>query len=320
MKVKIHQVLPKKSSSLTTMKAQRPNEDSRAKLAKSIKRPEVDVRAQAEQMFEEGLLSDVTFNISSGEDSICLKLHRSVLVHACEFLRRMLLRDSGDGAVNMEVEEGSSVAATVLVLKYLYINSIDIDGENVLAVLLAAKKFQLPSLCGSCEGYLEQSLCQGNMFSIWNISHGLGLFGLAQTCKSYVLLQGNDMFVGNEFTELPKVLAMAVIADRELNASGEVVFEAVVAWGERNKADGTVADAVSDFVPCLRFEKMKYSFLHNRVRQSRLVSESTLLDAVLIGHLSNPTTSPKRHRVFTDKVGADPNLAKKNRTESVPIE
>jgi hypothetical protein len=79
----------------------------------------------------------------------------------------------------------------------------------------------------------------------------------------------------------------------------------------------------SDFVPCLRFEKMKH-FLQNRVRQSRLVSESTLLDAVLIGHLSNPTTSPKRHLAFTDKAkvgsGADPNLAKKSRIESVTIE
>jgi hypothetical protein len=120
-------------------------------------------------------------------------------------------------------------------------------------VLLAAKKFQLPSLCGCCEGYLEQSLCQGNMFSIWNTSHRLGLFGLAQTCKSYVLLQGNGMFVGSEFTELPKELAMAVVADRELNASGEVVFEAVVAWGERNKADGTVAHAVFRFRTLLAF-------------------------------------------------------------------
>jgi hypothetical protein len=65
------------------MKAQQTNEDSRAKLAKSIKRPEVDVRVRAEQMLEEGLLSDVTFNICSKKDIICLKLHRSVNCEGC---------------------------------------------------------------------------------------------------------------------------------------------------------------------------------------------------------------------------------------------
>ena len=99
-------------------------------------------------MFQEGLFSDVTVTIAStrpGEFSESLDLHRNVLSHFSDFFRGMFtrcFRESGEETVTIEVAEGSSVAATVLVLKYLYTNVIGINSDNVFEVLAAAASFR----------------------------------------------------------------------------------------------------------------------------------------------------------------------------------
>jgi hypothetical protein len=237
-------------------------------------------------MFQEGLFSDVTVNVTSsspGECSESLDLHRNVLSHFSDFVRGMFtrcFRESGEETVTIEVAEGSSVTATVLVLKYLYTTFIEINSDNVFEVLAAADKLQLTGLRESCATYLAQNLCQDSVCSTWKASYMLGLSQLGATCKTLILCEGNAVLESCDFSELPKELALAVVAEEELNASEEVVFEAVVTWSEANKGAGSVRDAVADFVPHLRFVEMGHAFLYNRVRQSGLVSESTVLDAM----------------------------------------
>ena len=86
-------------------------------------------------MFQEGLFSDVTVIITSspGECSESLDLHRNVLSHFSDFFHGMFtrsFRESGEQTVTIEVAEGSSVAATVLVLKYLYTFMIEINSNQ----------------------------------------------------------------------------------------------------------------------------------------------------------------------------------------------
>jgi hypothetical protein len=255
--------------------------------SQQITYPIEEVRTRAGKMFQEGLFSDVTVNVTSsrpGECSESLDLHRNVLSHFSDFFRGMFtrcFRESGEETVTIEVAEGSSVTATVLVLKYLYTSIIEINSDNVFEVLAAADKLQLTGLRDSCEAYLAQNLCEDSVCSTWKASHLLGLSQLALKCRDLVLSEGKAVLKGGGFGEIPKDLALAVVADEKLNASEEDVFEAVVLWGEANKGAGSVRDAVAGFVPHLRFVEMGHAFIHNRVRQSGLVSESTLFDAVV---------------------------------------
>jgi hypothetical protein len=114
---------------------------------------------------------------------------------------------------------------------------------------------------------LAHNLCEDSVFSTWKTSHLLGLSQLEIKCKDLVLSDGKAVLEDRGFSELPKELALAVVADEELNASEEVVFEAVATWGEENKVAGSVRDAVIDFMPHLRFVEMGHAFLQNRVRR-----------------------------------------------------
>jgi hypothetical protein len=165
----------------------------------------------------------------------------------------------------------------------MYTSSIEIHSDNVFEVLAAADKLQISGLRDSCEAYMAQHLCQDSVCSTWKASHLLGLSQLGLKYKDLVLSEGKAVLEDGDISELPKELAMAVVANEELNASEEVVFEAVMAWGEANKGAGTVREAVADFMPHLRFVEMGHAFIHNRVRQSGLVPvpESTISDILL---------------------------------------
>jgi kelch-like protein 2/3 len=214
-------------------------------------------------------------------------------------------RESGEETVTIEIAEGSSVEATVLVLKYLYTSSIEINSNNVFEVLAAADKLQLTGLRDSCEAYLAQHLCQDSVCSTWKASHLLGLSQLGLKCKDLVMSEGKAVLESGGFSELPKELALAVVADEKLNASEEVVFEAVVAWGEVNKSLGSLCDAIAVFMPHLRFVEMGHAFIQHRVRQSGLVPESMLFDAVLKMMDETLPSEPGCKRAFPTETGSD---------------
>ena len=67
-------------------------------------------------------------------------------------------------------------------------------------------------------------------------------------------------------------------------------------------------------IPHLRFEEMPHAFLHKRVRQSGLVSESILLDA-LLKIIDEETSGTKRERALDsgDGSGAGSDQPKKKR-------
>ena len=47
-------------------------------------------------------------------------------------------------------------------LKYIYCDDIDINPDNVLATLYAAKKYYVPYLANACVAFLESSLTAKN--------------------------------------------------------------------------------------------------------------------------------------------------------------
>ena len=103
-----------------------------------------------------------------------------------------------------------------------------------------------------------------------------------------------------------KELALAVVADEKLNACEEVVFEAVVAWGEANKADGSVCDVVASFVPHMRFVEMGHAFIQHRVRQSGLVPPDTVCDVLMkIMDEKIPQLEPGCKRAFLSENETD---------------
>ena len=148
----------------------------------------------------------------------------------------------------------------------------------------------------------------------------MGLTNMDAAAKAFIVKHAEKVVDAGGFADLPKEMLVALLSNEKLNAKEESLFEAVAAWGAANKGSGggSVHDAVADLIPHLRFEEMPHAFLHKRVRQSGLVSESILLDALLKmmdEDTPNLKQGTKCERAFDngDGSGAGSEQPKKNR-------
>jgi len=277
---------------------------------KTVTGPEGELRKRMMEMFEDSEFSDLTVTVVgiNGGESQNFALHRCILTHSSVYFRGMLTRDFKEAEqekVKVQVAPGSSVAATGQVLRYLYTSEIDIDGNSVLEILAAADLIQVDSLRAACVDFLDNSLCNGNACTIWKASRNLELTILDGKAKEFIFEHAEKVLTAGGFDELPKAMVVSLLADEKLNAKEESLFEAVVTWGESNKGSGTVCDAVADLLPHLRFDEMPHAFLHQRVRQSGLVSDAVLFDAALaILDEKTDKYEPGTKRAFDDQGGS----------------
>jgi hypothetical protein len=89
----------------------------------------------------------------------------------------------------------------------------------VFKVFASANKLQLTGLGDSSEAYLSQHLVKIlSVCSIWKVGHILGRSELGTKFKYLLLSERKAVLEGDGFDGLPKELALAVVADEELNA------------------------------------------------------------------------------------------------------
>ena len=262
-------------------------------------------------MFEESCLSDVMLKVCGQHLIEELALHKCVLFHSSDFFKAMFtthFNESTQQTVTIDVAEGSSVAATVLVLRYLYTSKIRIGADNVMEVLAASDKLQLPKLRSACVKFLEESVTAVNACTILTASKQLNLAPLLEACTKFILRNGKAVLESEGFKNLTKEAVVSIISNHKLHATEEEVFEAVMSWGEAvvarsgGAAGAVVSDAVSDLLPHLRLDEMEHAFLYNRVKESGVFSAEVLL-AATVKMLDK--RSPSSKRVFDgDSQGA----------------
>jgi hypothetical protein len=246
-----------------------------------------------------------------------LALHKCILFHSCDFFKAMFnphFHESTQQVVTIAVADGSSVAATLLVLQYIYTTEITIGADNVMEVLAAADKLQLPKLCSTCVNFLENSVSVANACTILNASKQMNLVPLLNSCAKFILRHGKAVLESEGFKELTKEAVVSIISDTDLHATEEEVFGAVMLWGEAevgrsyDDVDSGLSDAVSDLLPYLRLDEMEQEFLCDRVKQAGVFSTKVLLEATtkIVGY-----TKSNNKRVFGNKSSSRP--AKKHR-------
>jgi hypothetical protein len=246
-------------------------------------------------LFEAGTFSDISLCVRDKR----LDLHRNILATSSTYFGRMLdsnFKEAQSESVSIEVPAASSAAAMTAVLEYMYSREITLSGESVMEVLAAADMLGVELLKQTCMRYLEEYLCADNVWIVLNACHHLELPTLREKCMDLILKNPNTeiMFASSTIGHCPKEALLNLLKDDKLAGVGEeTVFEAVMAWGEANKGNATASEAIQDFIPLIRFAAMEHSFLHKRVRQSGLLSETALVE-ILLAKLDESSTGTKR--------------------------
>ncbi|XP_061196531.1 BTB/POZ domain-containing protein 6-like [Saccostrea echinata] len=219
---------------------------------------------------------DVTFLV--GANSTPIKAHKYVLASRSPVFFAMFLgpaKESSDEIIVPDIED----LVFEKFLRYVYFEDVKIlDGDNVLHVLYAAKKYSMKGLESKCREFLVQHLNTENVCVILESSHTFGNGIMEEKCLQHILRNGDRVLQSPSFSDLCRKCVKTIISSNDLEADEAVVFKAAVKWAGAvccrkclTPIDRNIRKALGDIFFEIRFPIMQLSFFADKVASSNIL-------------------------------------------------
>lgn len=222
-------------------------------------------------------MADVYFVIGQ-DNKIRIPAHKYVLAIGSSVFYAMFFGGLASNSDEIEIPDVEPVAFMVL-LKYLYCDSIDLEADTVLAVLYAAKKYIVPHLARSCVRFLETSLSAKNACVLLSQSRLFEEPELMQRCWEVIDAQAEEALTSDGFADIDFDTLKTVLARETLNAQEKVIFESACRWAEaecaRDLVDATPQNqrkVLGEALFLLRIPAMSLEEFANGAAQSELLT------------------------------------------------
>ena len=116
-------------------------------------------------------------------------------------------------------------------LRYIYTDCVEFDGNTVLHVLYAAKKYDLGNLVLECEHYLQTAVDVNNACSMYNQASFYEMDLLQAKSLDFICMNANDVFDTDDFLKLTPLSLLAILKAGNLGVEEEMdVFKAAIKW------------------------------------------------------------------------------------------
>ncbi|KAH3786763.1 BTB/POZ domain-containing protein 6-B-like [Dreissena polymorpha] len=189
-----------------------------------------------EQLCMNGTLADIYFVFPNrGEQQDSLPAHKFILSMRSPVFEEMFYGlDSGKQESEIIVRD---IRATTfrIILRYMYTDSVEFDGNTVLHVLYAAKKYQLSPLIEECESFLQTAIDVNNVCSMFNQAAFYEMDILQTKCLDFICMNANDVFITDDFLQLTPLSLLAILKAGSLGVEEELdVFKAAMKWAEHH--------------------------------------------------------------------------------------
>lgn len=115
--------------------------------------------------------------------------------------------------------------------RYIYTDSVEFDGNTVLHVLYAAKKYELETLILECEHFLQTAVDLNNACSLYNQASFYQMDLLQARCLEFICMNANDVFDADDFLKLTPLAILDILKAGALGVEKELdVFKAATKW------------------------------------------------------------------------------------------
>nr|CAB3508078.1 unnamed protein product [Spodoptera littoralis] len=187
------------------------------------------VRERNAAMFNNQLMSDVTFIVGGPGHSQIIPAHKYVLATASSVFYAMFYGGLAECKQEIEVPDVEPSAFLTL-LKYIYCDEIQLEADTVLSTLYVAKKYIVPHLAKACVNYLETSLTAKNACLLLSQSRLFEEPELMQRCWEVIDAQAEMALTSDGFVDIDVSTLESVLARETLNCKEINLFEAALAW------------------------------------------------------------------------------------------
>lgn len=237
---------------------------------------------------------DVTFLV--GANSTPIKAHKYVLASRSPVFFAMFLGPAKESSNEITVPDIEDCVFEKF-LRYLYFEDDKIlDGDNVLHVLYAAKKYSIKGLESKCGEFLIHNLNTENVCVILESSHTFGNSSMEEKCVQFILRNGDGVLQSPSFPDLCRKCVTTIISSKNLEAEEAVVFKAAVKWAGAvcckkciNPSDKNIRKVLADLLFKIRFPIMQLSFFADKVASGNILTQKEKV--VLYEYLCRSDTS-----------------------------
>lgn len=175
------------------------------------------VRERNACLFNNELMSDVTFVVGPKENQVRIPGHRYPLSISSPAFFAMFNGGLAQSQNEIELPD-VEVGAFLTLLRYLYTDDILLEADNVLATLYVAKKYLVPHLARACVEFLETRLTAHNACLLLSQSRLFEEPELTERCWQVIDAQAELALASDCFTEIDFDTLKTILSRDTLNA------------------------------------------------------------------------------------------------------
>ena len=237
------------------------------------------LREKNKFMFNNPLISDVKFILSNVEGKkVTIPAHKYVLAIGSPVFFAMFYGELSERNDFVEVPD-SDAESFLELLRYLYCDEVNLNGDCVIPVMYLAEKYIVPSLLDKCSTFLERRLDGDNVFTVLPQAIKFADEILIKRCWEVADECAEDAISSEAFYELDNELLEAVLERDSFGVEEVELFKAVDMWArkecERNGWDTDRRNrrkALGNAIDLIRFQVMTKSEFVDTVADSRLLT------------------------------------------------
>lgn len=182
-------------------------------------------------LFNNEILSDVSFIVGRGAQKQRIPAHKLVLSSGSAVFDAMFNGTLATDSSEIEVPDVEP-AAFLAVLLFLYTDEIQIDPETVMTTLYTAKKYAVSALEKHCVDYLKNNLTSDNAFLLLTQARLFDEPQLAAVCLDTIDRFTTEALNADGFTDID-IDTLKIVLERDtLRVRESKIFQAVLRWSE----------------------------------------------------------------------------------------
>ena len=235
------------------------------------------VLLQLYEMFQRKELT--TTLLEDGEGNTQYAVHGPLVAAASPVLREILSNDlfSRETTKYRLKEIPSNILGALI--EYIYTGEVTLEGENVVGLLNAACRYEIPALCLACCDWLSLRLDSHNAVGmLWLAKRADSEYtkALEEEAKTFIIANFANVCEEAEFDELEfEDLKEIIQHDKLCVNSEEEVFYAVAKWVEADEDERS--PHMEALLQCVRLENTSLEFIHNLQEDPHIVKSARCL-------------------------------------------
>ncbi|XP_002739313.1 kelch repeat and BTB domain-containing protein 8-like [Saccoglossus kowalevskii] len=218
-------------------------------------------------------LTDVVLVVQNRE----FPCHRNVLACCSPYFKAMFtsgMRESSSHKITIEDIEPLAVE---LMLKYVYTSHVDVDGDNVQALLHAASVFQMPMLARVCTAFLKSQLGRLDCFKILQLADVYSILYLKDIANSFILHNFCDVSKSDDFLQLNRDALIGYLKDDDVIVENEeILCTSLLRWVEFNLEDRE--EAIIELMKLVKITVVSVSFIRNLLQNNLIMKHSEVVN------------------------------------------